>query len=71
LLIVYELLVGEAVFPATLGLGILMEMVGSGVRPVTWTKQCGASSCGAGQSIRAFGTRSKGLLIVLVELTSK
>jgi serine/threonine-protein kinase ULK/ATG1 len=32
-LIVYELLVGNAAFPATLGLGILMEMAGSGVRP--------------------------------------
>jgi serine/threonine protein kinase len=32
-LIVYELLVGEAAFPATLGLGALMEKVGAGARP--------------------------------------
>jgi hypothetical protein len=32
-LIVYELLVGEAVFPAMLGLGVLMGKIGSGARP--------------------------------------
>jgi serine/threonine protein kinase len=32
-LIVYELLVGEVAFPVMLGLGVLMEKIGSGARP--------------------------------------